>query len=258
MHAADPALVRLRIALAYDGGDFSGFARQPDRRTVQGVLEAALARLSGAAVTTVGAGRTDAGVHADLQVVHADVPAGSRIVADLDRARGALDAICGPALTIWEVQHAPASFDARFSAIRRSYRYRICDDDPLPPLWRHHTWHVKTPRLDVGAMQAGGQVLIGEHDFSSFCRRRDDQHLTRRVDAIAVSRRAGNLVIVEVSAKAFCHQMVRSITGCLYTVGRGRRSPEWVADVLTAKDRQAVGQMAPPHGLTLIGVSYQG
>lgn len=248
--------VRLRIDLAYDGADFRGFARQRDQRTVQGVVEAALARLSGAPVVIVGAGRTDAGVHATGQAAHADVPRQCRMLDDLGRARTALDALCGHTITIWRVRRVPDAFDARFSATRRRYRYRICDDDAMAPLWRHDTWHVNGPRLDVAAMDAGGRALVGEHDFSSFCRRRDDQHLIRRIDDLAVRRLRAGLVVVDVAGKAFCHQMVRSVTGCLYAVGRRRRPPEWVADVLASRDRQAVGQVAPPHGLTLVGVSY--
>jgi tRNA pseudouridine38-40 synthase len=223
---------------------------------VQGVVEDALARLCDQPVATVGAGRTDAGVHANGQAMHADVPPHSRMLEDLARARGALDAMCGPAITIWRVRRVPATFDARFSAVRRRYRYRICDSDAMAPLWRHDTWHVKGPRLDDSAMHASGRVLIGEHDFSAFCRRRDDQHLIRRIDDLAVRRLRAGLVVVDVAGKAFCHQMVRSVTGCLYAVGRRRRPPEWVADVLASRDRQAVGQVAPPHGLTLVAVSY--
>jgi tRNA pseudouridine38-40 synthase len=250
------AVIRLRIDLAYDGADFHGFARQPAVRTVQGVVEDALARLCGRPVATVGAGRTDAGVHAAVQAMHADVPRDSRMTRDLTAARGALDAMCGPTITIWRVRRVPATFDARFSATRRSYRYRICDADAMAPLWRHDTWHVKGPALDVEAMDSAGQVLVGEHDFSAFCRRRDNQHLTRRIDELAVRRAGARLVVVDVAGKAFCHQMVRSITGCLYAVGRRRRRPGWVDEVLASQDRQAVGQVAPPHGLTLVGLSY--
>jgi tRNA pseudouridine38-40 synthase len=248
--------VRLRVDLAYDGTAFSGFARQPGQRTVQGVIEDALSRLCGQPVTTVVAGRTDAGVHATGQVLHVDVPAGSRLHADLVRARSALDGMCGGEITIWCVSVAPDGFDARFSATQRSYRYRICDADAMPPLWRYDTWHVKGSDLDTAAMHAGGQHLVGEHDFGSFCRRREDQQLIRRIDRLSVQRPAAGLVTVEVAGKAFCHQMVRSVTGCLFAVGRGRRPAGWVAEVLAARDRQAVGQVAPPRGLTLVGVSY--
>ena len=250
------AVVRLRIDLAYDGADFHGFARQPDTRTAQGVVEDALARLCGRHVDTVGAGRTDAGVHAAVQTMHVDVPRNCRMVDDLVAARGALDAMCGPTITIWRVRRVTATFDARFSATRRRYRYRICDADAMAPLWRHDTWHVKRPTLDVAAMDAGGRALVGEHDFSAFCRRRDDQHLIRRIDRLTVRRVAVPLVVVDVAGKAFCHQMIRSVAGCLYAVGRGRRPAGWVDEVLASRDRQAVGQVAPPHGLTLVGVSY--
>ena len=246
----------MRIDLAYDGGGFRGFARQPDQVTVQGVLEDALARLAGTAVATVGAGRTDAGVHATAQTVHVDASGDSRLVRDLDRARSALDAMCGPQITIWRVRRVPASFDARFSATQRRYRYRLCDRDAMAPLWRHDTWQVGGPTLDVDAMHAGAQSLVGEHDFSSFCRRRGDQHLIRRIDYVRVHRVRAGLVAVDLAGRAFCHQMVRSVAGCLLAVGRGRRPLGWPADVLAARDRHAVGQVAPPHGLTLTGVRY--
>lgn len=254
--AADATTIRLRIDLAYDGTGFRGFARQPDQPTVQGVLEDALQRLAGVATPTVCAGRTDAGVHATAQTVHLDAPADSRLVGDLERARAALDAMCGSAITIWRVRRVPVTFDARFSATQRRYRYRLCDRDAMAPLWRYDTWHVGAPALDVDAMHAGGLMLVGEHDFTSFCRRRGDQHLMRRIDVLAVGRRSGGLVVIDVAGRAFCHQMVRSVTGCLLAVGRGRRPPGWTADVLAARDRQAVGQVAPPHGLTLTGVRY--
>lgn len=249
-------VVRVRIDLAYDGTRFAGFARQPGQRTVQGVLEDALARLCPAPVETFVSGRTDAGVHAEAQTVHCDVPEGARLLADLDRARAGLDAICGPEITIWRVRRVPAGFHARFAASQRRYRYRLCDAPAMSPLWRHDTWHVGPPRLDTGAMHAGGQHLVGEHDYSSFCRRRREEHLVRRIDRLAVGRAARGLVTVRVDGKAFCHQMVRSVVGCLLAVGRGTRPPDWVADVLAARDRQAVGQVAPPHGLTLVGVSF--
>ena len=235
--------VRVRVDLAYDGGGFRGFARQVGQRTVQGVLEEALARLCGGRVTTTVSGRTDAGVHATAQTVHCDVPVGARLLGDLGRARDALDAMCGPEITVWRVRRVPASFDARFSATQRRYRYRICDAEAMAPLERHDTWHLGGPALDADAMEAGGRHLVGEHDFSSFCRRAGDQHLVRRIDDLAVRRARPDLVVVAVAGKAFCHQMVRSVTGCLVAVGRGRRPADWVADVLAARDRQAVGQV---------------
>lgn len=223
---------------------------------MQGRLEGALAALCGEPVTTVGAGRTDAGVHAEHQVAHADVPAQWRLLDDLDRARAALDARCGPAITVRRVRRVPGSFDARFSATRRSYRYRLSDAPAADPLWRHMVWHVGGPPLDTEAMEAGGRHLLGEHDFASFCRRRDGQHLVRRIDRLRVRRRPRGQVEVDVHGPAFCHQMVRSVVGCLVSVGRRRHEPDWVAAVRDARDRAAVGSIAPPHGLTLTAVRY--
>ncbi|MGH8901892.1 MAG: tRNA pseudouridine(38-40) synthase TruA [Egibacteraceae bacterium] len=249
--------VRIRVDLAYDGAGFAGFARQPGQRTVQGVLEDALAKLAGVPVEVTVAGRTDRGVHATAQTVHCDIPAGARLLYDLDRARAALDAICSPDIGVWRVRRVPSTFDARFSATQRRYRYRICDAAAMSPLWRHDTWHLGPPALEADAMEAAGRHLLGEHDFSSFCRRRGDGALVRRIDRLTVRRERAGLVIVAIAGKAFCHQMVRSVTGCLVAVGRGKRPPDWVADVLAARDRQAVGHVAPPHGLTLVGVSYR-
>ncbi len=248
--------MRLRIDLAYDGGGFRGFARQPGQRTVQGVLEAALERLVGRVVATTGAGRTDAGVHALAQVVTCDVPEDWRYLADLGRARRALDRLCGADLTVWSVALAPGDFDARFSARARRYRYRICDAEAMAPLWRHDTWHLGGPPLDPAAMTAGGAAVVGEHDFSAFCRRAGNQHLVRRVLRVEALRAGPDLVTVEVDGQAFCHQMVRSIVAALLPVGRGRREPGHVAAVLAGRDRAAVGAIAPPHGLTLIAVDY--
>jgi tRNA pseudouridine38-40 synthase len=255
--AGADADVRLRIDLAYDGSGFHGFARQPGQRTVQGVVEAGLERLVGGPVRSTGAGRTDAGVHASAQTMTCDVPASARLLDDLERARGALDALCGLQISVWRVRRAAAGFDARFSATQRRYRYRLCDAAAMSPLWRHDTWHIGPPSLDVEAMDAGGRHLLGEQDFSSLCRRRGNAHLVRRIDAVSVRRGARGLVTLALRGPSFCHQMVRSAVGCLLAVGRRRRPPEWVAEVLAARDRQAVGQVAPPHGLTLVGVSFR-
>lgn len=252
---------RYRIDFAYDGSNFRGFARQPDQRTVQGVLEDALRRLVDGEPTVTVAGRTDAGVHAAFQTVHFD--AGSPLT-DLDRVRGALAKMCAPDIAVWSVAAVPHTFDARFSATERRYRYLLSDADAMHPLWRHAVWHVGPPSLDAAAMEAGGGHLLGEHDFTSFCRRSGDQHLRRRVDRLTVRRidvagisRCGDaLVEVRVAGPAFCHQMVRSIVGCLLPVGRGTRQPDQVAGILAARDRAGVGRVAPPHGLTLLGVTY--
>jgi tRNA pseudouridine38-40 synthase len=249
---------RLRIDLAYDGAPFAGFARQPDQRTVQGELEQACERLLGQQVRTVCAGRTDRGVHALAQVVHLDVdssvPRAERALTEPGIFADALDGVVGRAITIWRVRRVGPDFHARFSAIGRAYRYRLADEPRISPLVRHDRWHVGE-RLDVPAMRAAARELLGEHDFASFCRRAPGRTTMRRLDAVTVARRGGEIA-VGLRGPAFCHQQVRSIVGCLVEVGRGRRQPDWLAEVLAARDRAAAARVAPPHGLVLERVSY--
>lgn len=244
---------------------------------MQGVLEGALSRVLGRAgdpdaepVLTTGAGRTDRGVHAEAQTVHVDVPAGWRWLDDLTELGRVLDRIVGPAVTVWRVRRAPATFDARFSAAGRRYRYRLCDDSVMPPLWRHDTWHVGDLRscegLDTAAMEEAGQALLGQHDYASFCRKRlltmaDGRRVrattVRRIDRLTVRRsRPAGLILVRVDGAAFCHNQVRAITGTLVEVGAGRQPIGWVAEVLAARDRRLAGPVAPPQGLSLVGVRY--
>jgi tRNA pseudouridine38-40 synthase len=239
--------------VAYDGAPFSGFARQTGRRTVQGTLEAALSRLAGEPVTTVGAGRTDAGVHARGQVVHADLSARLQPA----RLRAALNGAVGPAIVVREAAWAPEGFDARFSARRRSYVYRVDDSGDPDPLTRGFVLAWPRP-LDLERMRAAGRAFVGEHDFAAFCRQarqRPGASTRRRVRSLGV-RRVGGLVQVRVVADAFCWQMVRSIVGHLLEVGDGRRDPAQTAAVLAAGDRAAAGRIAPPHGLVLEAVAY--
>jgi tRNA pseudouridine38-40 synthase len=249
---SETAARRMRLVVAYDGGPFSGFARQRDRRTVQGELEAALTRLAGEPVTVVGAGRTDAGVHARGQVVHADVPA--RLAPE--RVHRVLNAALGPVIVTREAAWAPEGFDARFSARRRTYVYRVDDSGDPDPLSRGFVLHWPRP-LDVERMRAGVAPLIGEHDFAAFCRRRGESTTTRRLRSASV-RRVRGLVEIRLVADAFCWQMVRGIVGHLLAVGDGRRDPASTAAVLASRDRAAAGHLAPPHGLVLESVSYAG
>lgn len=251
-------MLRLRIDLAYEGAPFHGFARQPDLPTVQGRLEDALGKVLNQPAHTTCAGRTDKGVHAIAQVVHLDidpaVDAAERALPDLDDLRRRLGLLCGPAITIWRVRTVDEDFDARFSATGRRYRYRIVDRPLIDPRRRHVAWHVPE-RLSIGPMRRGARHLVGEHDFASFCRSRDGSHTIRSIGSVAVSR-DGDTVQVRVDGRAFCHQMVRSLTGALVEVGRGRREPEWVGELLAARDRRLAPNVAPPEGLTLEGVSY--
>jgi len=243
-------LRRLWLLVAYDGAPFSGFARQQGRRTVQGELEGALARLAGGPVRSVAAGRTDAGVHARGQVVHADVP--PRL--DPPRVHATLNALLGPAIAVRAAGWAPPGFDARRSALRRRYRYRI-DDRPVPdPLQRGHVLHWRRP-LALERMRAAAVALVGERDFASFCKAAEGGTTVRRLRAVTIWRRDG-LVHVELVADAFCHQMVRSIVGFLLQVGDGRRDPAVAPAVLAARDRGRAGLLAPPHGLVLESVTY--
>lgn len=235
----------VRLDISYDGTGFHGFARQPDVRTVQGEVEDALERVLGQAYETTGAGRTDTGVHARHQMVSFEVDE----VPDLERLRRSLDGILGGEISVFSASEAPEGFNARFSPTWRAYRYFV---DPRPatnPLTRTWVWHLGRP-LDLEAMNAAAVGFIGEHDFASFCRRRPEATTVRHVyeanwwieDKIAV---------FGIRAKAFCHQMVRSLTGFCIDVGLGRRRADEVSSVLAARDRQAVGTIAPPHGLVL-------
>jgi tRNA pseudouridine38-40 synthase len=238
------------MVVAYDGGPFSGFARQRDRPTVQGELEEALSRLAEGPVRTVGAGRTDAGVHARGQVVHADVPQG----LDPERVRRALNGGLGPAITVRAADWAPPGFDARLSARRRTYVYRVDDSGDPDPLLRGFV--LAWPRsLDLPRMRQAARPLLGEHDFAAFCRSRQGATTTRRLRSLGIRRLRG-LVELRLVADAFCWQMVRGIVGHLLLVGDGRRDPDSTAAVLAAADRSRAGNIAPAHGLVLESVTY--
>ncbi len=239
-----------RIDLSYDGSGFHGYARQRDVRTVQGELEAALARILGPTTTEV-AGRTDAGVHARRQVVSfsTDSP------VDCDRLARSLTGLLAPEIVALGCERAPDGFSARFSALRRTYRYDILNRPYPDPLRRAVVWHVKHP-LDVAAMNRAVTHLVGEHDFASFCRRAEGGSTVRTVLTAAWTRAPDDLVRLEIVGTAFCHQMVRSIVAFCAEVGRGRLAPEDTPRVLEARDRSAARGAAPPHGLILWGVGY--
>jgi tRNA pseudouridine38-40 synthase len=247
-------LVRLRLAISYDGTALHGWARQPGQRTVQGELEQALAMVLRCPVDLTVAGRTDAGVHATGQVAHCDVPRelweeqGTRLVR---RLRGVLPAdIAVPA-----VVEAPPDFDARFSALGRHYVYRLTDNPAGPlPLRRADT--VGWPRtLNADDMALAAGLLLGENDFAAFCRRREGATTIRTLLALDVHR-SGDLITIAASADAFCHSMVRSLVGALSAVGEGRRPPEWPAGLLARVERSSEVPVAPAGGLTLVRVDY--
>lgn len=241
-----------RLDLAYDGSGFHGFARQrAGVRTVQGVLEEALARVFRQDLTLVVAGRTDTGVHARHQVVS--------YVAERElpprQVVRAVTSMLGSEVVATDCAIVPAGFSARFDAIARTYRYHILDEETPDPLRRHTIWHVGH-ELDVAAMDRAASAFVGEHDFGSFCRRKEGFATTRTVHAAGVRRETDGTVVFEIRAKAFCHQMVRSLTGFLVDVGRGRRPPEDAFRSLAALDRAVVPSPAPPNGLVLWHVAY--
>ncbi|MEW9546756.1 tRNA pseudouridine(38-40) synthase TruA [Nonomuraea sp. NPDC050783] len=263
-------MVRLRLDLAYDGAGFSGWARQPGRRTVQGELETALGRilrLGEPAMLTV-AGRTDAGVHARGQVAHVDVPDES--LAELDGNRPQpqsvderlaalvrrLGGVLPPDVRVHGVCVAPAGFDARFSALYRRYAYRVCDAaGGVDPLRRHEIlWHNRP--LDLGALNAAAARLLGEHDFAAFCKKREGATTIRELQRLDWVREPGGVLVATVVADAFCHSMVRALVGSLLAAGDGRRPVEWPGEVLARAVRDSGIHVAPAHGLCLEEVGY--
>ena len=249
----------LVIRLGYRGEGFAGFAEQPGVRTVAGELRRALETALRRPCELTCAGRTDAGVHAIAQ--HVSLPVTEEELAlSGTRLMRSLVALTPDDLSVGGLYRAPAGFSARFDALSRSYRYRIAASDARPVMaWDHAWWY--RGRLDADAMAAAAAPLLGEHDFKSFCKASsaEGKPTCRFVSALDVSRvvEAGEeLVAVDVTGNAFLHNMVRTIVGTLVEVGRGHRSPEWVAEVLAACDRTAAGPCAPAKGLTFVGVEY--
>ncbi|THA73753.1 tRNA pseudouridine(38-40) synthase TruA [Streptomyces sp. A0642] len=254
----EPGFVRVRLDLAYDGKDFSGWAKQTGRRTVQGEIEDALRTVTRSSRTydlTV-AGRTDAGVHARGQVAHADLPA--EVWAE--HAEKLLRRMAGrmaPDVRIRRIEEAPAGFNARFSALWRRYAYRISDaPGGVDPLVRGHVlWHDR--ELDLGAMNAAAARMTGEHDFAAYCKKREGATTIRTLQKLSwVRDEASGIITGTVQADAFCHNMVRALVGAMLFVGDGRRPYPWPAEVLGARVRDPGVHVVRPHGLTLEEVAY--
>ena len=269
--------VRLRLDIAYDGTEFTGWAVQEGFRTVAGVLEESFSTVFRTPLRVFGAGRTDTGVHATGQVAHLDVPADALAHAYPRHARPAerefqplvrrLARFLPEDVRVREIVRAPAGFDARFSALRRHYVYRLslAPYGVEPQLTRYVTPWVKP--LDVEAMAVASRHLVGLNDFAAFCRHRPGATTIRdlqRLDWVretagrseAPRGAAGDLVTAYVTADAFCWSMVRSLVGALLAVGEGRREPSWCATLLNAESRSSDFAAAPARGLTLTGVDY--
>ncbi len=272
--ADDERSIRLRLDVAYDGGGFTGWSRQPGLRTVQGELESALAtvfRRHPPAPRLVVAGRTDAGVHATGQVAHLDLTAEQLASLDAQRGKRRAKRAAGPAalasrlngiaglssdLYVARTQFAPAGFDARFSAIWRRYEYRVADADAeRNPLLQNHTlWFPAA--LDAAAMSHAAAALTGLHDWASFCRARDGATTIRDLQEFDWRRDETGVLVAHVKADAFCHSMVRALVGACLAVGQGKLSP---ADLVGIRDRTQRGSdfiVAPAKGLTLVEVGY--
>jgi tRNA pseudouridine38-40 synthase len=248
----DGGLVRVRLDLGYDGTDFSGWARQPSRRTVCGVLEESLSQVFRRPLTLTVAGRTDAGVHASGQVAHVDLPAES----DVDGLAKRLSRILPADVRVFRATRVPEEFDARFSALRRHYAYRVADAPfGADPLRRLDT--ISWPRpLSLAALSEASELLLGEHDFCAFCKRREGATTIRELQRLTWTRGEDGVLTAAVSADAFCHSMVRSLVGALLAVGEGRKPVDWPASLLRSTERASSVSVAPPHGLTLVRVDY--
>jgi tRNA pseudouridine38-40 synthase len=256
--------VRLRLDLAYDGTAFHGWAAQPGLRTVQGDLERALATvLRVHAVPVTCAGRTDTGVHARGQVVHLDVEpellastAGRADHAPAESLLRRLNGVLDADVRVHRAREVPEAFDARFGALWRRYAYRIADAPALAdPLTR--TAVLAWPRpLDLDAMNDAAALLVGEHDFGAFCRKREGATTIRTLLDLRWDRDPAGLAVATVRADAFCHSMVRALVGCLVAVGERRRPAAWAGEVLAAGVRDPGVTVMQAHGLTLEEVAY--
>lgn len=244
-------MVRIALGVEYDGTHYSGWQRQSHKPSVQAQVEKALSHIANEPIQVFCAGRTDAGVHASGQIIHFDTSAQRPAVAWI---RGANCHLPPDIRILWH-QEVPADFDARKSAIGRRYCYIIANQ-PVPPGIMHRgvTWVL--PPLDVVAMQQGAQYLIGEHDFSAFraagCQAKTPvRHLSR----FSVSRHGTN-IILDVTANAFLHHMVRNIAGSLIQIGQHKHPPQWIQMLLAKKDRRLAAATAAPNGLYLVHAIY--
>ncbi|MBZ4654420.1 MAG: tRNA pseudouridine synthase [Peptococcaceae bacterium] len=244
----------IKLLLAYDGTNYHGFQKQNNTRlkTIQGTLEDALRVLTKEEVKVIGSGRTDAGVHAQGQVVnflsHTTIPP--------ERFPLALNSVLPSDIVVWKAEDVPQEFHARFDAVKKTYRYTIYNDRHLSPFLRYFAYHVPVP-LDIEKMSAGAREFQGTHDFRGFCAK--DTAVKDFVRTIYTCRveKEGPLVIFTVTGDGFLYNMVRIMTGTLIEVGQGKRLPEEIPDLLAAKERKLAGATVPPQGLCLWSVEYK-
>jgi len=243
---------RLRVDLTYEGTNFSGWAKQPNERTVQEEVEKALGTITQTKVATIVAGRTDAGVHAKHQVIHTDLPAQT----DINNLSFRLNQILDADIRVLTAQWAPDNFHARFTAISRTYQYKIIDAGKVTaPLDRHDSTEWFRP-LDIELMNSGSNLLLGVHDFFAFCKFREGGSTIKNLLTFNWYRDEKDVVICEISADSFRYNMVRNLVGAAVCVGEGRFKPEWMFDTLKNKERIPDSYVFPAKGLTLISVQY--
>ena len=247
------------MTIAYKGDDYHGFATNPGVETVASVVEGALAQILQEPIKITPAGRTDAGVHAWGQVIGFDLP--DRV--NLEVLAKQLNALCGPSVAVREYAWTTPDFHARYSAMWRAYRYTVLNSPVPNPFLVNTAWQITTP-LKIKAMQLASDAIIGEHDFSAFCRKpkpadENDtfEHSMRRNVMKAEWRDLGDgIVRLEIKANAFCHQMVRALVGTFIDIGMGKRPPSDMRGLIVSGDRAQASQVAPPHGLCLWEVGY--
>ena len=249
----------LVIKLGYRGAAFCGFAEQPTQRTVAGDLRRALETVLRRDVELTCAGRTDAGVHAQAQYVSLPVY-GAELALSGEKLIRSLTALTDDDISIRQLFRAPQGFSARFDALARSYRYRICAGSARPVLgWNHVWWY--NGHLDADLMDKAAQALVGEHDFKSFCKAisaegKPTHRFVERLTVEEIEEAGEKLITVDITGNAFLHNMVRTIVGTLVEIGRGHRPIEWIDEVLAAQNRIAAGSCAPAQGLTFVDVRY--
>ena len=248
----ESGFLRLRIDLAYDGSNFSGWAIQPDRRTVQAQVEESIEKIARVRIESIVAGRTDAGVHATGQVIHVDIP-DSIAIEDLAYK---LNRILDEDIRINRIEVAPPAFHARFSALRRYYQYRILDENKvIQPLARLNTAGWYRP-LDLDLMNQASKMLLGTNDFAAFCKYREGATTVRTLEKYEWVRDSEGYLVADVVADAFCYSMVRNLVGAVVCVADGRFEPSWIKTLLENKERVSDSLVFPARGLTLYKVDY--
>lgn len=244
---------RFKITLAYDGTNFAGWAKQADQRTVQGDIESALATLTGHPIEVIVAGRTDAGVHATGQVIHADLPDNT---VDIDNLVYKINRILDADVRILSVERAAPGFNARFSALRRHYQYKIADNNRIiTPLARYDIASWYRPLSD-SLLNESSSLLLGEHDFAAFCKYREGGTTIRRLERFYWHRIESGILHADIIADAFCYQQVRNMVGAVVTVAEGRHDIAWLQSMLANKERVTDSLVFPSNGLTLTQVDY--